>query len=112
VASLSLRADLDTLGLRPHGRRASGKVLRGGSFNNNRENASSSYRNNNNPHNANNNIGFRVGLFPHLLLTLWRAGFSSRLLPVMTGDHGLPSEVKAEVERRKIRSARHVSPGA
>ncbi|MCC6568015.1 MAG: hypothetical protein IT315_02140 [Anaerolineales bacterium] len=34
--------------------------MRGGSFNNNRNNARCAYRNNNNPDNRNNNIGFRV----------------------------------------------------
>jgi formylglycine-generating enzyme required for sulfatase activity len=36
------------------------RVLRGGSFNNNRRNVRCAYRNNNNPDNRNNNIGFRV----------------------------------------------------
>src|SRR5262249_24834519 len=34
--------------------------LRGGSWNNNRDNARAAYRNNNHPGNRNNNIGFRV----------------------------------------------------
>jgi hypothetical protein len=37
-------------------------VLRGGSWNNNRNNARCAYRNRNNPDNFNNNIGFRVVL--------------------------------------------------
>lgn len=37
-----------------------GRVLRGGSWNNNQRNARVSVRNNNRPDNANNNIGFRV----------------------------------------------------
>jgi hypothetical protein len=48
------------------------KVLRGGSWNNNRPNARAAYRNNNEPDNRNNNIGWRCvvgvvrapGVFP------------------------------------------------
>lgn len=36
------------------------RVMRGGSWNNNRNNARCSYRNRNEPDNFNNNIGFRV----------------------------------------------------
>lgn len=36
------------------------RVLRGGSFNNNRQNVRSAYRNRNNPDNRDNNNGFRV----------------------------------------------------
>ena len=36
------------------------RVLRGGSWNNDRNNARCSYRNRNEPDNFNNNIGFRV----------------------------------------------------
>jgi len=36
------------------------RVLRGGSFNNNRRNARCAYRNRNNPDNLNRNNGFRV----------------------------------------------------
>jgi len=43
------------------------RVLRGGSFNNNRNNARCAYRNNNNPDNRNNNIGFRVCVSTSLL---------------------------------------------
>ena len=39
---------------------ATARVLRGGSWNNNRHNARCAYRNRNNPNNWNNNIGFRV----------------------------------------------------
>ena len=38
------------------------RVLRGGAFNNNRNNVRCSYRNRNDPNNRNNNIGFRVSL--------------------------------------------------
>jgi hypothetical protein len=36
------------------------RVLRGGAFNNNRQNVRAAYRNNNDPANRNNNVGFRV----------------------------------------------------
>lgn len=36
------------------------RVLRGGSFNNNRDNVRCAYRNNNEPDNINRNIGLRV----------------------------------------------------
>jgi len=38
------------------------RVLRGGAFNNNRNNLRCAYRNRNNPNNRNNDIGFRVVL--------------------------------------------------
>ncbi|MEN8759856.1 MAG: SUMF1/EgtB/PvdO family nonheme iron enzyme [Desulfobacterales bacterium] len=44
------------------------RVLRGGSWNNNRNNARCSYRNRNKPNNRNDNNGFRVvvsHIFPH-----------------------------------------------
>lgn len=37
-----------------------GNVLRGGSWNNNRDNARCAYRNDNNPDNDNDNNGFRL----------------------------------------------------
>jgi len=39
---------------------AEGRVLRGGSWNNNQNNARVAGRNRNNPNNSNNNIGFRL----------------------------------------------------
>jgi hypothetical protein len=42
-------------------------VVRGGSWNNNRNNARCAYRNRNEPDNFNNNIGFRVVCF-HVFL--------------------------------------------
>ena len=42
------------------------RVLRGGSFNNNRRNARCAYRNRNNPNNWNDNNGFRVGVVSHI----------------------------------------------
>jgi formylglycine-generating enzyme required for sulfatase activity len=44
------------------GAAGSRRVLRGGSFINNRENARAAVRNRNNPHNRNRNNGVRVGV--------------------------------------------------
>ena len=45
--------------------------MRGGSWNNHRDNARCAYRNRNQPDNRNNNLGFRVVLrLAHVLLTL------------------------------------------
>jgi hypothetical protein len=46
------------------------RVLRGGSFNNNRRNARCAYRNRNNPNNWNDNNGFRVGVVSHIFAIL------------------------------------------
>ena len=43
---------------------AAGRVVRGGSWNNNRDNAACSYRNNEHPNNRNNNLGFRCAKTP------------------------------------------------
>jgi hypothetical protein len=45
------------------------RVLRGGSWNNNRNNARCAYRNRNNPDNWNNNVGMRL-VVAHVLLAL------------------------------------------
>jgi len=45
-------------------------VLRGGSFNNNRNNARCAYRNRNNPNNRNTNSGFRVVVVSHDFLSV------------------------------------------
>ncbi|MBK7675313.1 MAG: SUMF1/EgtB/PvdO family nonheme iron enzyme [Candidatus Accumulibacter sp.] len=45
-----------------HPVRRSGEVVRGGSWNNHRDNARCAYRNRNHPGNRNDNIGFRVVL--------------------------------------------------
>jgi len=58
-------------------------VLRGGSWNNNRNNARCSYRNRNEPDNFNNNIGFRLVCSTSFVFTpemrrgeqLYRRGF-------------------------------------
>jgi hypothetical protein len=42
------------------------RVLRGGSWNNNRDNCRCAYRNRNDPGNRNNDIGFRVCVGPHI----------------------------------------------
>jgi len=50
------------------------RVVRGGSWNNNRNNVRCAYRNNNDPDNRNNNIGFRVlshGFLPSLFQAGW-----------------------------------------
>ncbi|MFZ5921458.1 MAG: SUMF1/EgtB/PvdO family nonheme iron enzyme [Chloroflexota bacterium] len=44
------------------GRPTRARAVRGGSWNNNRNNARCAYRNRNNPDNFNNNLGFRVVL--------------------------------------------------
>ncbi|MBN1655178.1 MAG: SUMF1/EgtB/PvdO family nonheme iron enzyme [Deltaproteobacteria bacterium] len=51
------------VGLKPKG----GRVLRGGSWNNNPDNCRSAARNRNNPDNRNNNNGFRLVLHFHRL---------------------------------------------
>ncbi|MCR9102097.1 MAG: SUMF1/EgtB/PvdO family nonheme iron enzyme [bacterium] len=43
-------------------RRASNRVNRGGSWNNNPQNCRAANRNNNRPANRNNNVGFRLAL--------------------------------------------------
>ena len=43
-------------------RRASNRVNRGGSWDNNPQNCRAAYRNNNTPTNRNNNVGFRLAL--------------------------------------------------
>jgi formylglycine-generating enzyme required for sulfatase activity len=47
------------------GRADGTRVLRGGAFNNNRDNARCAYRNDNHPDNRNDNIGFRVCVVSH-----------------------------------------------
>jgi len=49
------------------GRLEERRVLRGGSWNNNRNNARCAYRNRNEPDNFNNNIGFRLVLSHNFL---------------------------------------------
>ena len=44
------------------------RVLRGGSWINNRNNCRAAYRNRNEPNNRNDNIGFRLCLSSHIVL--------------------------------------------
>jgi Sulfatase-modifying factor enzyme 1 len=53
------------------------RVVRGGSWNNNRENARCAYRNHNHPDNRNNNIGFRVVRVSHIRARLRRPARSA-----------------------------------
>jgi len=54
-------------------------VLRGGAFNNNRQNVRCAYRNRNNPDNRNNNVGFRVVVSTFFTTrNAWRARVSFR----------------------------------
>lgn len=66
------------------------RVLRGGTWNNNRNNARCAIRNRNNPDNFNNNVGFRLVLshnifplpeVPHRPRTAVEANISAGLLP-------------------------------
>jgi formylglycine-generating enzyme required for sulfatase activity len=60
--------------MQSHAARQSGKVVRGGSWNNSANNARCAYRNRNTADNRNNNLGFRVVLrSAHVLRALlWR----------------------------------------
>jgi hypothetical protein len=66
------------------------RVLRGGSFNNNRRNARCAYRNRNNPNNWNNNIGFRVGV----------VSTSLPVFPEISGGYDCLSEVSKMAGQR------------
>ncbi|MBL8666325.1 MAG: hypothetical protein JNM48_02550 [Rhodospirillales bacterium] len=94
-------------------------MVRGGSWNNNRENARASYRNRNHPNNRNNNLGFRVVCSSHVssasssarchsaLLRACRArsaGIGS--LPGLFADHGLRALAREERWRGRVPSAR------
>jgi hypothetical protein len=69
------------------------RVVRGGSFNNNRRNARCAYRNRNNPNNRNNNNGFRVGVVSHIF-----AGMG--ISPEMLCSHGCMDEVSKMAGQR------------
>ena len=47
-----------------------GRVLRGGSWDNDQDNARAAYRNDNHPHNRNDNNGFRVVRCSHIFCVL------------------------------------------
>ena len=87
--------------------------MRGGSWNNNRDNARCAYRNRNQPDNRNDNLGFRVVLvsahvLPSLLLVppfggMALGGIRPRGVPAMRADSGsrdLSAEVKEEEQRQ------------
>ncbi|MES9904115.1 MAG: SUMF1/EgtB/PvdO family nonheme iron enzyme [Sedimenticola sp.] len=87
--------------------------MRGGSWNNHRDNARCAYRNRNQPDNRNNNLGFRVVLrsthvLPPLLLVAPSGGTTRQVIrpgrvPEMQIDPlimGLSAEVKEEEQRR------------
>jgi len=87
-------------------------VVRGGAWNNNRDNARCAYRNRNQPDNRNNNLGFRVVLrsphvLPPLLLVLPGGGTTrpdtrAGRVPAMRADPraDLFAEVKEEEQRQ------------
>jgi len=56
------------------------RVLRGGSFINNRRNARCAYRNRNHPNNWNDNNGFRVGVVSHIFTSFARNSRRTKLL--------------------------------
>lgn len=78
------------------------RVLRGGSWNNNRINCRCAYRNHNDPGNRNNNIGFRVCLAPTSTPPcVRRVAMRGRAAPdfwvplaEMPADHGLRAEMQ------------------
>jgi hypothetical protein len=82
--------------------------VRGGAWNNNRDNARCAYRNRNHPDNRNNNIGFRVVLrsahvLPVLLLVPPQGGAARRYTRAARSGNagrsaqaGLPAEAKEE----------------
>lgn len=74
---------------RCRGGRPQGRVLRGGAFNNNRQNVRCAYRNRNHPTNRNNNVGFRV--LSHGIPALGSLP-GTRALPVFRAGHGLRGE--------------------
>ena len=74
-------------------RELSGRVVRGGSWNNNPRNARASNRNTNDPDNRNNNIGFRCAQ----RLPIWRLTFSRRVLPA-----GMPRCLRTRGPRSEV----------
>jgi len=75
-------------------------VVRGGSWNNNRDNARCAYRNNDHPGNRNNNLGFRVLCVSHIEQSFASAvrhigaGEPPQGVPEMSCDHGCTAEAK------------------
>ncbi|WP_273703611.1 SUMF1/EgtB/PvdO family nonheme iron enzyme, partial [Candidatus Accumulibacter vicinus] len=76
------------------------RVLRGGSWNNNRDHARCAYRNHNHPGNRNNNVGFRVWGVSHIEQSFASAaqhigaGEAPQGVPEMSCDHGCAAEAK------------------
>jgi hypothetical protein len=68
-------------------------VLRGGSFNNNRQNARCANRNANHPVNLNDNIGFRLAA-SHASPRCGHQGPALTLLPEMLIVHGCAAEAQ------------------
>ncbi|HMW56563.1 MAG TPA: SUMF1/EgtB/PvdO family nonheme iron enzyme [Accumulibacter sp.] len=112
-----------------HPVRQSGEVVRGGSWNNHRDNARCAYRNRNHPGNRNDNLGFRVVLrsshvLPPLLLVPPSGGTARRHPPCRScsGNAGrfaradLPAEAKEEEQRQtglvRAQAARQGDSGA
>jgi len=91
--------------------------VRGGAWNNLRDNARCAYRNRNHPDNRNDNLGFRVVLshvlpfFWFRLRAGWRAGVLRRSRFGNAGRSvlaGLPAEAKEEEQRQRVCSARTI----
>jgi Sulfatase-modifying factor enzyme 1 len=70
------------------------RVVRGGAFNNNRQNVRCAYRNNNHPDNRNNNIGFRVVSHGFRAVCPEKGG----LLPVHRGGQGFRGKDRRPVQ--------------
>ncbi len=86
------------------------RVVRGGSWNDNRENARAAYRNRNDPNNRNNDIGFRLVCLAHIFTPLQGHGLTNEFstsplrahppsparvaLPALAGDYGFRPEAK------------------
>ncbi|MEF8713819.1 MAG: SUMF1/EgtB/PvdO family nonheme iron enzyme [Accumulibacter sp.] len=98
-----------------HPVRQSGEVVRGGSWNNHRDNARCAYRNRNHPGNRNDNLGFRVVLrsshvLPPLLLVPPPGG-TARRHPRAGRVPEMPVDSRKRLgrpRRRKKNSARQV----
>jgi len=73
----------------------SGRVLRGGAWNNNPRNCRSAYRNNNDPDERNDNIGFRVVSLSFGLALPLRGSSSVPGIPAFTDARSVATEVLA-----------------
>ena len=88
--------------------RQSGKVVRGGSWNNDRDNARCAIRNRNQPDNRNDNLGFRVVLrgshvLPSLLLVLPGGGAAQRATQARprSGNAGRSAHADSSAEAKE-----------